>query len=275
MRYTGPPALLDLKEFAHHLADTAGTLIRRHFRGPLKVEAQTDGSVVSDVDRAVELELRALIQRCWPDHGIVGEEFDEHNSEAALQWMIDPIDGSGMFISGMPVFGTLISCVYLGHPLIGVIDQPILQERWLGCAGAQTRLNGAPVVTKSLRQLSQAIVFATHPDMFANDHRQTWNRVKAACQRVMYGADCYAYAMLASGYVDAIVETGIRNHDIAALYPVVTGAGGHLSDWQGRAPQLHGSSNIVAASNRSLHRELLSILSASEPLGAGKSETDL
>eukprot|EP00966_Prymnesium_polylepis_P276183 6380704-Prymnesium_polylepis.1 len=220
--------------------------------------------------------MRALISARYPMHGIYGEEFGSERVDAEFVWVLDPIDGTKSFITGKPLFGTLIACLHRGIPMIGIIDQCVLKERWVGARGCQTKLNGVPVQATGCSTLKEAMMYATTPHMFGVGHEaDAYSAMCAAVKRPLYGADCYAYALVASGFgADLVVEirdaplieriaclwqADLGLYDYCALVPVVEGAGGVMTDWDGfqLTLQHHEASRgrVVAAANTTLHRE--------------------
>ncbi|NNE48834.1 MAG: histidinol-phosphatase [Altererythrobacter sp.] len=222
---------------AARLADAAGTVIRPLFRGDWRVETKEDFTAVTEADRAAEAAMRAIIEAELPDDGIFGEEYGTRNEGAGRQWVLDPIDGTQSFVAGRPIFGTLIALCQDGWPVLGVIDQPILGERWVGVIGQGTTFNGKPASTRRCRALEGASIATTSPHAFAEEEVDAYLRVvaKAYPKRPypVYGGDCYNYGLLASGHLDIVIESGLNLYDYAALVPVVEGAGGQMSDWQG------------------------------------------
>ena len=184
-------------------------------------------------DRAAELAMRELIERRFPDHGIVGEEFGRVREDAEFVWVLDPIDGTKSFISGVPLFGTLIALTGNGHPILGIIDQPISRERWVGAAGRPTTLNGAAIRCRPCAGLSAATLFATTPEMFLGSDAAAFARISGAVKLTRFGADCYAYGLVAAGFVDLVIEASLKPHDFCAMLPIVEGAGGVATDWRG------------------------------------------
>jgi inositol-phosphate phosphatase / L-galactose 1-phosphate phosphatase / histidinol-phosphatase len=238
---------------AEALADAARDVIRGHFRRPLAVDDKSDLSPVTIADRAAEAAMRALIERHFPEDGIIGEEHGSVRAEAEHVWVLDPIDGTKSFISGIPLFGTLIALARRGRPVLGIIDQPILEERWLGAAGRVTTLNGAPARARRCAALAQASLFCTAPEiMFRGADAAGFARLQHAVKLFRAGADCYAYAQLASGLVDLVVEGNLKPYDYCALAPVIEGAGGSVTDWQGRALDLGSDGRIIACGDPSL-----------------------
>jgi histidinol phosphatase-like enzyme (inositol monophosphatase family) len=204
--------------------------------------------------------MRQLIAARFPEHGIIGEEFGPERAEAEFVWVLDPIDGTKSFISGVPLFGTLIALTERRRPILGVIDQPIQRERWIGATGQPTTFNGAPVRCRDCASLASATVFATSPDMFRDGDADAFARLAGSAKLVRFGADCYAYGLLALGFIDLVVEASLKPYDFSALVPVVAGAGGIVSDWQGRALSLASDGRIVAAGDRRTHAAALALL---------------
>ncbi|MDE2230091.1 MAG: histidinol-phosphatase [Alphaproteobacteria bacterium] len=234
------------------LADKAGSIIRRYFRSDVAVEEKGDNTPVTAADREAESEMRALIEARFPEHGVLGEEHGRTRPEADYVWVIDPIDGTRSFISGVPLFGTLIALTFKGVPVLGVIDQPVLRERWLGAEGRKSTLNGKPIATRDCTALGDATLYATSPDMFVGADAQAFGRVRAAVKLARYGADCYAYGLLAAGFVDLVVEAGLKPYDFCALVPVIEGAGGEMSDWAGETLSLRSDGRVIAAGDPAL-----------------------
>lgn len=254
-------ALVDeLAAFAGRLADASGPIIRRAHQGGFSTEAKGDGSPVTDVDRAVEDRLRAMIATSYPDHGIVGEERGATAANDGPVWIIDPIDGTLPFLAGIPVFGTLIALVEDGVPLIGVIDMPATAERWLGCRGRPTTRNGTAVRVRPCSGLADALMSTSNPDFYGADDGDAFARLKAAVCWTVYGGSCLAYAQLASGRTDLGIDVALDPFDYLALVPVIEGAGGVVSDWQGAPLTMASGSRILAAGDARRHAEALAIL---------------
>jgi inositol-phosphate phosphatase/L-galactose 1-phosphate phosphatase/histidinol-phosphatase len=255
------PALGRYAAFAGALADAGGRIVRRYFRTGVEVLGKSDASPVTIADRAAEKRMRAMIEAEFPGHGIVGEEFGAARAEAEFVWVLDPIDGTKSFICGVPLFGTLIALLHKGRPVVGIIDQPVSRERWLGVAGRPTRFNGRPIATRRCRNLSLATLFATSPTMFSGENGVAFERLRKSVKLPRYGSDCYAYGLLASGFVDIVVEAGLKPHDYLAQVPIIEGAGGRLTDWEGRRLGLGSGPRICAVGDRRLHRRVLETLS--------------
>ena len=247
---------------AADLADAAGVAIRPYFRKPIAVDDKPDLSPVTVADRAAEAAMRQLIAARFPDHGIIGEEYGREREDAEFVWVLDPIDGTKSFISGVPLFGTLIALARHGHPIVGIIDQPISRERWIGAAGRPTLFNGAPVRVRPCASLAAATLFATSPDMFAGAEKAAFGRVAEAAKLVRFGADCYAYGLLALGFVDLVIEASLKPYDFSAMLPIVEGAGGIASDWRGATLSVASDGHVVVAGDRRTHEAALRLLTA-------------
>lgn len=210
--------------------------------------------------------MRKLIEERYPTHGIYGEEFGQVRTDAEYVWVLDPIDGTKSFITGKPLFGTLIACLHNGVPVIGIIDQCVLNERWVGVVGSGTTLNGKPVTTSGCSELKESMMYATTPHMFGEgEEADKFSAMCSAVLRPLYGADCYAYALVASGFgADIVVEADLGLYDYCALVPVVEGAGGVMTDWYGRKLTLdnheRSRGRVVACANAGLHKEAVAIL---------------
>ena len=250
----------DLIELANRLADAGGDVIRPYFRQPIVIDTKADASPVTIADREAEQAIRAVLAVARPDDGIIGEEFGSEKTGAEYVWVIDPIDGTRSFITGRPIFGTLIALVHNGAPILGVIDQPIGGERWIGLRGHGATLNGNPIRVRECPTLADATIGTTAPDLFDLAGVKSWQQTAAAARHVVYGGDCYTYAQIATGLVDAVVEAGLQTYDFAALAPVVEEAGGVVTDWQGNPLTLASDGTIVACGDARLHAELLDLL---------------
>jgi histidinol phosphatase-like enzyme (inositol monophosphatase family) len=249
-------------DLALRLADAAGTMIRPYFRQPLTVDEKPDMSPVTVADRAVEQAMRALIERRFPEHGIIGEEFGGIRDHAEFVWVLDPIDGTKSFISGVPLFGTLIALTRDRRPILGIIDQPISRERWVGVAGRPTTLNGEVVHSRACDALSAATLFATTPDMFKGADAAVFARISGAAKLTRFGADCYAYGLVAAGFIDLVLEASLKPYDFCAMVPIVEGAGGIATDWCGATLDLASDGRIVVAGDRRIHRTALKLIGA-------------
>jgi len=243
--------------FAAELAAAVRPIVRRYFRSDLDVESKADESPVTIADRTVERTLRDLIEARFPDHGIAGEEYGVVRSDAEYVWSLDPIDGTKAFITGRPTFGTLIGLLRDGVPVLGMIDCPILDERWIGGPDLPTRLNGAPLPPARHRPLDAATLVATSPDMFKDFEVAAFARLKAAAGLTLYSGDCHNFGLLALGTLDLVVESDLQDYDYLAPAAVIAGAGGVLTDWSGNPARLGSTTRIAAARDPVLHAEAL------------------
>jgi len=224
-----------------------------------------DKSPVTLADREIEEVLRAEILAKFPDHGIIGEEYGAQNSTSDYQWIIDPIDGTSSFIIGRPTFGTLIALAYKGKPVLGIINQPISGERWIGIDGLGAWLNGTAIKSRKCVNVADAIISSTSQFFFEKNDLVKFQNLsaKAKYQRfggVVYGADCYGYALLASGFIDIIIEPGLQVYDYAALVPIIKMAGGFIGDWQGNELGLESNVKIIACGSEELYWEVVELM---------------
>jgi myo-inositol-1(or 4)-monophosphatase len=246
------PDLIDAAEAA---ADAAGAVIRPLFRSALLVEAKGDASPVTVADRGAEEAMRAVLAARFPSHGIWGEEFGADRPDAEWLWLLDPIDGTRAFVTGRPLFGSLVALLHLGRPLLGVIDQPSTGERWVGVAGQPTRFRssmGGTVGCRRCPTLGLAELSCTSPDMFDAEDRAGFARLRDAVRRVTWGGDCYAYGLLALGLLDVVAEAGMQPWDWAALVPVVEGAGGRVTGWDGAPLHLESDGRVLGVGDPAL-----------------------
>lgn len=258
----------ELVAFAGQLADIARPLAMAHFRTPLGIQWKADASPVTIADRAIERALRAAIARRFPAHGILGEEEEAVGLERELVWVVDPIDGTKSFITGLPLFGTLVALLVAGRPHVGVIEMPALGERFVGARGEDTRFNGIVCRTSGVTRLGDARLCATAPDMFDSIEAPAFSALADKVGLRRFGGDCYAYGLLACGHVDLVVEASLKPYDFMALVPVVEGAGGVITDWDGAPLTLSSRGRVIAAANGALHAQALAILSAAREPGS-------
>jgi histidinol phosphatase-like enzyme (inositol monophosphatase family) len=232
----------------HQLADAAGAAIRPYFRAEHGLETKSDQTPVTLADRAAETAIRDILARERPHDGIIGEEFGTERGGATRQWVIDPIDGTVSFAAGRPIFGTLIALMQDGWPILGLIDQPIGRERWVGGVGYPTRFNNMPVQTRRCASMAEAVLASSGPQYFSDHDAEHFMALaaKTAHKRMVWGGDCYNYALLASGQIDLVVEAGLKLHDVAALVPIVEAAGGHMCDWRGEPLNADAAGDVIA-----------------------------
>jgi myo-inositol-1(or 4)-monophosphatase len=255
---------VDFAAFVDELADVSGEAILPFFRTSLAVEDKSSGGrfdPVTEADRAAEGAMRRLIGRTFPEHGIIGEEFGTERADAEYVWVLDPIDGTKSFISGMPAWGTLIGLTRFGEPVYGMMHQPFTRERFSGDGGA-ARYRG-PGGSRDLRvrpcgSLNEALLFTTSPLLMNDADRAAFARVEAAVRLSRYGGDCYAYCMLAAGHIDLVIETELKPYDVIPIIPIIAGAGGVVTDWEGGPAERGG--RAVVAGDRRVHEAALALL---------------
>ncbi len=249
-----------LAAFAEELADAARQVSLEYFRTSISTELKADSSPVTVADRETELLLRDRIHSVFPDHGILGEEFGHINAGSEYLWVLDPIDGTKSFITGKPLFGTLIGLLYRDEAIIGVCDMPALKERWVGKHKSQTTFNGRPTNVRQCPSLQKAWLYATSPQMFTENNFPKFETLRRLIQNAVYGAECQAYGLLSSGWVDIVCEDTMNPYDYVALVPIVTGAGGVMTDWSGRSLGLEGDGTVLALGDPRLQSQILEIL---------------
>lgn len=254
--------LAQYQQFAEELADAAASVIMPHFRSEIDVENK-GGQLYDPVtvaDKAAERVMREMIRVRYPEHGIIGEEEMPVKGSSELTWVLDPIDGTRTFITGLPLWGTLIALNDGRRPVVGVMNQPFIGERFVGTSHGAWR-NGRPLRTRRCPSLNSARLMCTSPEIFQDPAQAAaFDAVAADAQLVRFGGDCYAYCMLASGFVDVIIEAGLEPYDVQALMPIIEGAGGVITSWDGSDPQ-HGGA-VVACGDPSLHAKIVARLQA-------------
>ncbi len=255
----------EIINFAHHLADIAAHITKKYFRLPNGEIIKADESPVTKADREIEETLRAEIIQYYPTHGIIGEEFGNHNLESDFIWILDPIDGTSSFIIGRPTFGTLISLSYKEKSILGIMNQPITAERWVGLDNQGSWLNNKKIQTrKDCTELKDAILCTTSPFFFQGADEKILQKITSKTKYqnyggIVYGGDCYLYALLASGFIDIVIDPGLKVYDFAALIPIIEMAGGVVSDWNGNQLKLQSGAKMLAVGNKELHKKILEI----------------
>ena len=260
---------VDFAAFVERLAQVSGEVILPFFRSSIGAEDKSRGGVfdpVTEADRGAESAMRRLIAQTFPAHGVIGEEYGQDRPDAEYVWVLDPIDGTKSFISGLPTWGTLIGLMHQGQPVYGMMSQPFTRERYSG-DGKRARLRTlspmrgeAPpsewavrtLRTRACPSLAQATVMTTSPALIKDEaDREAYRKVESQARLVRYGADCYAYCALAAGFVDLVIETNLKPHDVVALAPIVEGAGGVMTTWEGETAAKGG--RILAAGDPRLY----------------------
>jgi len=253
--------------FAGRLADASGAFIRPFFRKRIDVADKGRSGFydpVTEADKGAESLIREMIGKEFPQDAILGEEFGESAGTSGYRWVLDPVDGTRAFIAGQPLWGTLIGLEQDGSPIAGILDQPFLRERFIGAQGRAELRNASgisPLRTRQCARLADAVICTTHPMLhFSAPERERYWRVERESRLSRYGGDCYAYALVAMGFVDLVIETHLKRWDIAAIVPIIEGAGGIISDWSGR-PWKDGD-NVIAAGDARAHAEAIALLGA-------------
>lgn len=249
-------------KFANLLADRAREVMAAALASPPNVEIKPDSSYVTDTDKAIERALREMIEKAYPSHGIHGEEYGDTNVDAEHVWVLDPIDGTAGFVAGLPVFGTLIALLHDGAAVLGIIDHQVTKDRWFGSIGRPTTRNGQTVRTRSCDSLKRAILSASNPDFFRPEEKPRFERLRERTQWRIYGGSCYSYGLLASGRIDVSIDSGLSIHDYAPYVPILEGAGGIISDWEGRPISIKSGRQILAAGDKARHAEALAVIAA-------------
>jgi histidinol phosphatase-like enzyme (inositol monophosphatase family) len=258
--------VIDFTAFIGRLATASGETILPFFRTSLSIDNKSnshDFDPVTEADRAAEAVMRRLIKANFPQHGIVGEEFGGERENAEYVWVLDPIDGTKSFIGGFPIWGTLIALLHKGTPVFGMMHQPFIGERFSGDSGSAHYSGPSGERRLSVRRcasLKEATAYTTSPLLMNAADRAAFGRIEAAVRLTRYGGDCYSYCMLAAGHLDLVVETELKPYDIAALIPIITGAGGVVTTWEGKPAQ--GGGRIVAAGDPRVHEAAIKLLNS-------------
>jgi len=250
----------EFKGFFDEMAEEARVIALKYFRSNLVVSEKNDKSPVTLADKEIEATLRDMIRKRYPAHGIIGEEYGKENETAEFVWVIDPIDGTRAFATGKPLFGTIIGLAHNGRPMVGLIDQAFTKERWLGVSDSFCRYNNQLTKVAPPRPLEAARFYTGNPELFHGDIFENFETLRKSTKWAFYECDCYAYGLLAIGSVDLVIEQCLGLHDIIGLVPIITGAGGYVSDWDGKEIGLGSGDKIVAASCKPLAESALRIL---------------
>lgn len=251
----------DFAALAHSLADAASEITLSYFRTNLTVDDKVDDSPVTRADRETEAALRRMINAAFPHHGIIGEEYGSENEDAAYVWVLDPIDGTISFINGVPLFTTIVGVLKDGVPWFGLVDQPVLKDRWVGGAGQPTTYNGAVAQVRPCASLVDASVYVTAPDFLSDSELAVLDQLTRAVKlRRFGGTDCYHYGMVASGWTDIACEQ-LSVYEYGAMVPLIESAGGVMTDWQGRRLEGREVRQVLASGDTRAHEAAVAILS--------------
>ncbi len=257
----------EIIDFANHLAEISKPIAKKYFRLPNGEIAKEDDSPVTKADREIEKIIRAEIEKKFPTHGIIGEEFGDIRTDADFVWILDPIDGTSSFIIGRPIFGTLIALTHKKKSVLGIMNQPITNERWVGVEGQGSWFNGQKIQTRNCTEISDAVMASSSSFYFQNGDEEILKRISASTKYqkiggIIYGGDCYSYASLASGFVDVVLDPGLKVYDYAALIPIIKMAGGVVTDWDGNDLGLKSNVKLIASANKTLHEKMLALINS-------------
>ena len=246
--------------FGERLAEASGKIIRERFNKNRLVQYKDDGSPVTSADKDAETVMRDMIMVEYPNHGILGEENKSWQIGSEYLWVLDPIDGTKNFASGFYNFGTLIALVIGGHFALGIINQPVLNQCWIGVAGRGTLFNGDLTETRECSELGEAWMCSTTPNMFRGSKENGYKKLSSNVKHSIFGSDCIGYAMLSCGQIDIVCEAQLKPWDFAAHIPIIEGAGGMITDWSGKKLTLESSGEVLAAGSEELHKQAVLVL---------------
>ena len=249
--------------FAELLANYSRSMLIAESKKLPKITIKSDSSYVTETDKAVEQKLREEIQNKYPDHGLIGEEFEDVNRNSDFVWILDPIDGTAAFVAGIPVYGTLIALAWKGKPVIGIIDQPLTDDRWVGVSNRSSFKNGIPITTRSCSDLTRAYVTCSNPDFMSENQLRQFKKLRDRVAYVQYGASCFAYGTLASGRSDFAVDAGLEAFDVFACAAVIQGAGGIVTSWTGDNLAFDMDGTVIAAGDKNQIKRVLELLNTS------------
>jgi len=250
----------ELIAFSHQIADAIGEIHRQYFRQPVSTEYKEDSSPVTQVDKASEQLMREMVMKHYPTHGIRGEEYPDYQADAEFVWVIDPVDGTKYFMTGHPTFALLLGLAYQGEFVLGVIDQAISRERWIGADGYGSFLNGEPIRTRKCASLDKAIIARAGFEWHTAGRDHYIDKVWKATHWAQWGVAPYDYGLLAAGHLDVVITAGPLIHDFAALGPIINNAGGLITDWFGERLNINSPNHVVAVANPALMPEIIQLL---------------
>ncbi len=259
----------ELVAFSHQLADAIGDIHRKYFRQPVFTQYKDDSSPVTQVDKESEMLMREMVMKRYPEHGILGEEYPPYQAEAEIVWVIDPVDGTKYFMTGHPMFALLLGLAYKGEFILGVIDQAITQERWVGADGYGSFLNGNAITTRKCTSLNKAILARPGFEWHTAGRDQYIEKIWRKTHWAQWGVAPYDYGLLAAGHIDVVINAGPVIHDFAALGPIINNAGGLITDWFGQRLNLTSPNHIVAVGNPALMPEIIRLLNFTEESAEG------
>ena len=251
----------DLLKFANSFADISGNILKKKFSKNFKIQEKKDGSFVTNIDKEIELKFREKLQKNFPSHSVLGEEFGLEIKDSNFIWVIDPLDGTHNFISGKPIFGTLISCIENNQPVLGLIDIPILKQRWYGGYKKGVKFNGKKCsLISPAKKYRELIVSSTSILMFENKYEKIIKKIYNETRFPIFGCDCYSYGLLLSGKVDQIIEAKMKPWDYMAQVALINEQGGVITDWNGNQLSIESDGKVIASIEKNHHKRTLRYL---------------
>jgi inositol-phosphate phosphatase/L-galactose 1-phosphate phosphatase/histidinol-phosphatase len=249
-----------LIKLANKCADASGKIIKKYFRKKIKINLKKDNTPFTKADIEAEKIIRELILKQEPNCGFVGEETGTINMNREYCWVVDPLDGTKSFITGKPTFGTLIGLLKNNKPVLGILNQPILNERWVGIAGVETKYNNKKVRVRKCKSIKGAKMYATSPMMFQGRNKKIYKNVRAKIGECLFGADCYSHGLMSLGFVDVILEANLKPWDYIASASIISGAGGKITDWNDNDLNLQSDGRILATGDSNIHKQIIKII---------------
>ncbi len=249
-----------LIKLANKCADASGKIIKKYFRKKIKINLKKDNTPFTKADIEAEKIIRELILKQEPNCGFVGEETGSINMNREYCWVVDPLDGTKSFITGKPSFGTLIGLLKNNKPVLGILNQPILNERWVGIAGVETKYNNKKVRVRKCKRIEGAKMYATSPMMFQGRNKKIYKNVRAKIGECLFGADCYSHGLMSLGFVDVILEANLKPWDYIASASIISGAGGKITDWNDNDLNLQSDGRILATGDSNIHKQIIKII---------------
>ena len=249
-----------LIKLANKCADASGKIIKKYFRKKIKINLKKDNTPFTKADIEAEKIIRELILKQEPNCGFVGEETGSINMNREYCWVVDPLDGTKSFITGKPTFGTLIGLLKNNKPVLGILNQPILNERWVGIAGVETKYNNKKVRVRKCKSIKGAKMYATSPMMFQERNKKIYKNVRAKIGECLFGADCYSHGLMSLGFVDVILEANLKPWDYIASASIISGAGGKITDWNDNDLNLQSDGRILATGDSNIHKQIIKII---------------
>ncbi len=252
--------MLEFMDFANQVADAVGVIHKQYFRQPVSTEYKDDSSPVTQADKEAELCVRDMVMKRFPDHGVVGEEYPPHQADADFVWIVDPVDGTRYFMTGHPLFALLLGLAYKGEFILGMINQPVTRERWVGADEVGSFLNQQSISTRSCESLQQAIIARPGYEWHTEGRDHYIDKIWKASHWAQWGVAPYDYGLLAAGHLDIVLNAGPQVHDYAALEPIIRNAGGSITDWYGNRLNVNSGDHIIACGDERLLPELIGLI---------------